>query len=353
MAPLWSESFVPVDVHSARSGVRQVERVLLTSRLAYSTDTLTQQWRDLPDVQLPGWQLGSAALVTVENTQIIVVDCTIDFQDDSIADLEEYLTTGAQRIIESFSTAPGRPMWVSRTCIADECPPEWIMPNDRSGSLDEGGIHAVFSWGNNYVRTDLDLADEQWRAFVRGMVDAQVLWCRLDAILRASGSEIRRISDGGPSEHRVSLSKVAGIERALMAHDLSLDEFETQIQGIRKHAAEIQLSAWRFEDMRQRAPRRVKDLATVARQESERRRARYQGVVEMILFVLGLTALLQTVLSFIQTAFSGGVSAVPGGDRGFLQWVRASNLDLVLGLVTVLLVAVLWIVLILRRRVLR
>lgn len=325
--------------------------MLLTSRRGFRTDSLSQVWRSLEAPTTGHLTVISAALVSIPPAEVAVFDITLPALNSTVADVEESLTRHAEELLRMYGGGHAwTPKWVSRTFVGQDPPDNWIPSDDSSAqSLDRYGMHIRLSWGNNLIWGETDTTAPEWREVVRGLVDAQVLWTQLDDIVRNSGREIRRLTTGEGPTHTVSLQVVDDVERQLIAHELSFDEFETQVQGIRHEVARRQLQAWNVAKMRSRAQRRAQDLGVVARQEVARRSSRYQSKVEMILFILGLTALIQTALAVIQTAFSGGVATVPGGKGGFLEWVREVNLDLVLGVVTFTLVAILWTVLRMRR----
>lgn len=352
VAPLWSDH-TNQPAKSTRG--TQTEQVLLTSRRGFSTRLLTQEWMSFEPPALKGWDVLKVAIVTIGAARVGVVDARVESSGLAVHQLESRLTEGATKIL---ATAPGQtsnmPRWVNRTLIDTTEIPDWI--SDSVGpamSFTEGTVTATMSWGNNQAFGFSGVEDDEWRDFVRGLVDAQVLWTQLDKLVRDGGAELSHLVGSPEAAAPRAFAHSVVLEREFIAHDLAMDEFNTQVQGIRRRTAEHLLRSWGMTTMRDRAERRVRALAQVSSREIERRGRRYQSTVELILLVLGLTALLQTALAVVQTAYSGGVSLIPGGEGGLLEWFRRTNVDILLSASMVLLIAILAIVLHWKRRLSR
>ncbi len=317
----------------------------MTSRLEFETRILSQEWTDLSASNEGSVDLQKVALVQSAGWDVYVADAYMQIDGLPAHQIETELTRAVELACEEQLRRC--PLWVSRSAVGEPSN-DWL---DTSAIKIEGGLQggSIFlGWGNNAISNEIREDPKAWQSAVRGMVDAQVLWCNLYAVSVSTGDALQDIALSPPSEAKAAVRAIktaSEMTRALVLFDLGWDELATQIQGIRKVCAVELLKAWKATEMREQAGRRVSDLRTLAQEAIADRSRRYQALVEGILFALALTALVQTALAFAQTAFSGGVSEVPGGDAGLLAWIRATNLDLLLGVVTLgLLSIVTWVV---------
>lgn len=322
--------------HSMREPVEPTVRVTrFISRDRFSTALLDQVWSEEPPRTIDAVEIPKAAFVEVAEWELFICDAYLETRDLKVCEIEEMLTATVESICLD---ARGKyPLWVSRTVVGDG-PPGWL---DHSAvEFREGDATFSLGWGNNAVSVRLMQDSDAWENAVRGLVDAQALYCHLDATSTETGQALLKLSSAGEDNDAAdtAILTAARMSRQLIVFDLAADEVLTHLQGLRRLCAESHLRVWKADALRERTRRRVEDLQQLAEEAVRARASRYQRVVEAILFALALTSVLQTALAVIQTAFSGGVSTIPGEDRGVLQWIRTSNLDLLLGMTSILLV---------------
>jgi hypothetical protein len=310
----------------------------MRSRSNFETSLLRQEWQDISPDRHEGVQLRKAAVVESSGWTVYVADAYLDVTHMALPDIEEALSLAAEA--GCLRALNERPMWVSRSLVGNSIH-GWTDRDAIEVKTGEREDYLILGWGNNVISPSLNDDFDTWQNAVRGLVDAQALWCRLDAVssraagelgllvaLRGQRAQLDSLPDNGADE----------MTRQLILFDLSQDELLTRVQGIRRFAAIEQLKAWGVEELRARTERRVEDLRKLAEEATRRRLRRYQALVEGILFALALTSLVQMVLAFVQAAFGGGATAIPGGSRGLLQWVRDADIDLLIGSTTLILI---------------
>ena len=255
-----------------------------------------------------------------------------------------------------------RSLWVGRYALVDspeQVPADWYSENARQAVLPHDGPAGAglpdciltASWGNGSVAGWGMLAEDQRRQTLDGLVDAQVIWAELDRIGDDSALVTTELVSAQPSRMRrrelvSARRKIHSLANAALLHEVAFDESLMGFQGLRRTTTAAALEAWGYQPMAERVHARIGKLEDLAVRLHERLEGRYQSLVEVVLFGLGLLTIVDIVLSVISTAYSGSVAAFPGeGSVGFFAAVRGSDMDVLMGgsavlvLVTVLVLA--------------
>lgn len=322
----------------------------MRNRTSYYAGLLTQKVEAMPRCSTP--ERAADQGITVEcvecrqvrdiSVMCIVVRVVPDSPAHSmpVPELEDALTSCAADLGKA-SNRPWNPLWVNRMVIAtaEERPRDWLDDTARKMPLSVPvGAAVHVGWGNSQLELPGPADDSILAEIAAGMVDAQCLWAQLDSINGDASQGVLGITmaqgpGGAPGTDPVDLAN--RLSRELSLHRIYRDEVDLRIQGSRKNVVLAALESWNYVSVAESVARRVCDLEKFANQFADKKRRKYQSLVELTLLALSLISLLALVVSLIQTAFSGGVSDLPGGPTGVMSFLRAINLDAAL-IVTVL-----------------
>ena len=189
---------------------------------------------------------------------------------------------------------------------------------------------------------------------VSGMVDAQVIWTEAYQLsgdsLQGLNTHAARLGFGGmvnegDGDHKNLLMSLA-------LHNVKYDELLLSIQGYRREIAQSCLDMWRYPELMKRISRQILEVARLEEERLAEQRTKYENLVSNVLLVVGLISAAQLVIAIIQTAFSGAVTGVPGGDTtGMMAYFRTTNIDLWIWGSLVSTISIFFVLSYLRRRV--
>ncbi|MBN9224060.1 MAG: hypothetical protein ABS63_10905 [Microbacterium sp. SCN 70-27] len=365
-----------------RGSTAQIRSTKETTRTGdrFGADRLVQHWVDLDTVaqQIPetvnstdaatfvgGGELAGeirrAALCLARGLPVLALEAEVDAPAPrtkvDVGRLETRLDTLVDRFVGQ-NPLLGEARWAGRIALLEAgstLGEDWSGRNrvPVTASLGDDDVELCIGWGNSEVRGWESLPDEAWRETVRGLVDAQVLWCEITQIGDAAAGSTDTMLVG--DTRGVHLSRYQATLADLMTenalHNIAHDEILTNMQGERRLAAQAALGAWGYADVAARVARRLQDLDDVARRRESARSGRYQRLVERVLFILALVTVIDLAFAIVGTSYSGGVSQIPG-DGSWLHLfdaLREINAD-VFVVASIIVIAILSGILIIRRR---
>ncbi len=301
---------------------------MLRSRIQSRDNELHQEWSAIPitadaatDPRVEG------AWVVVERSRRVlamIVD-TNGTVDDAFAS-EDRLTHMLLDIADAFDTT-GAPLWVNRTALLDDdgtLPPEWM--DGEPTEVRAGTTALALGWGNNTATGwptgpmgDPNVPGDRhvlaWQV-IRGLVDAQVLWCELEELSEVSAVVVTDLSASGTPRERSRIFRELvrrneALNVDLARHHLAYDDLLLGLQGPRRATAEGSLRAWGYTGVQQRIVRRLTEIRHNVDDLRTERERRYQRIVEGVLTVLSILTLVDLLLSILTVAITG-TGTVPG-----------------------------------------
>ena len=347
---------------------------VMRSRIDYRENELAQHWVPL---SRPSTQLGRLGDATIESAWIIDergrhvlgLFVAIDYPTGGSVVLEAELTD----LATDFAAANERiretgMLWVNRTALlapGEVAPSGWV--DGARENVDVDGRPVELGWGNNsigdWAAALVGAPDDahgpdatRWQT-IRGLIDAQAMWCELEELSAGSAQVITDLFTESPNTRgrskrfRRLLAHSERLAAGIAKHHLGYDDLLLSLQGPRRAIAQGSLHAWGYQGLLERIARRMSDLQKVIESRKTAHERRYQRLVEGILSGLSLLTLLDLVLTIVGTALIG-TDDVPGSGSplGVFAALRAVDADaLLLSGLTFALVAVVT-VLVLRRR---
>lgn len=322
---------------------------ILQARSSSNPQLLVQSWVDLdPAAAEPadGIRVELAARCVIGERQYfaVEVDATVRRGDD-VVELETRLSTAARRFVTAATGIAAEELpWVARYALlstGEREPANWMGVERHAVDLTEAAavtgrakVSIEAGWGNGLVRGWDALGRDTRYHLVRGVIDAQHIWHDASVVVSENETVFGRVIAAqrrpGRREVRTLLRDASRIEIEASAHQLLLDDLIQNIQGVRRLAAESLLTAWGYERFVGRMLDRVRDAAAQVSNLRTRIDARYHSAVQATLLALGFLVVVDTILSFISTAYSGAVDGAPGGDGGLFALLRSGDSDLLL-----------------------
>ncbi|GAA3669546.1 hypothetical protein GCM10023081_04980 [Arthrobacter ginkgonis] len=330
-----------------------------TSRHISRAQILKHAWSDLPvpvhagSPTAPGFTVETASMCRVGAHSVACLDVSIGeslgmVDPQGVAAMESRLTDLAVETLGGSGIDPAAILWVGRYALvdsADQIPAGWysenaqqaVLPPDGPAGASRGDCVLTASWGNGSVAGWGMLSEDQRRQTLDGLVDAQIIWAELDRIGDDSALVTAELVSAQPSRMRrrelvTARRRIHTLANAALLHEVAFDESLMGFQGLRRTTTAAALEAWGYQTMAERVHARIGKLEDLAARLHERLEGRYQSLVEVVLFGLGLLTIVDIVLSVISTAYSGSVTAFPDeGSAGFFAAVRNSNMDLMMG----------------------
>lgn len=330
----------------------------MSTRLDYDAGDLTQEvWGRVPAHSDADVTVGELEIRTVGGRAFGVGVATV--RDGAASDtptLERHLTEVMTAALARSGFGGGAP-WVSRTWVttrdgfrADDA---WLSRGSRVDTFDlvtsdDHTIEVHAGWGNCVLVSDHPIPAVDTREITSGMIDAQLIWGQMLDLADASAAAVRR----QPESAREAVDDARRMSRRLAEDNLYYDEVLLRLQGNRVDMCAGLLTAWRYADALERLTRRVDEINSLAVYAMDTRMRKYQNLVEGILFVIGVSGVVQLVLAFVQTAYSGGTAAVPGETDHFslLRWLRHTDIEVTIWIPTVLSVVLVAYILIVKRK---
>ncbi|MGJ9426724.1 hypothetical protein ACHABX_12875 [Nesterenkonia halotolerans] len=275
---------------------------------------------------------------------------------------ENRLVEAMESIIDATNNGEADPVcWVHRTALVDDLendiPTGWMLEGfeahpvdiETTDTLDTGSMPAcdpafrvLLAWGNGAASRRLFEHDHLTRRVLSGMADAQMLWVQLGGLSSNSGDVIREL-EARPSKpkHLSRLTKRAErLSAGVLVQEFLHDQLLSQSEGPRRAVAGAQLSSWGYQELERRVAQRVRNVERVASQVAAQQASRFHRLVEVILLVLGLTSAIQLYLAVVSTSYSETAGGSPDGTLGIMAYVRSSDVDTPLVVLTFILVCV-------------
>ena len=328
-----------------------------SSRLSSRAQVLRQEWRTLDPDEVGRLNGGETVVDRLASCRIGGTLCLASevldrvVEGTFVVELEERLTRVGKEIAHRFAPPDHTCPWVGRAALLDGgtlLPHSWLddQPEVRRLMTRKGDeVVLRLGWGNSVVEHWSALSQEEQNQLVRGVVDAQSVWGDLDAISQAA---VARLANVLKSDDRaVSRGEVRALQRAstdlrarMAVQNLAHDDTLLNTQGLRNGVANAYLEAWNYGAAAARVERQLEELSSLASQQADRLRRRYERTVEVVLLGLALLTIVDIVLSTVSTAFSEAAGQGPDGTLGVFEALRASGGEDVVGVavaVTVLL----------------
>lgn len=342
-------------------------RMSMRSRIDFEEKEHRQEWKPLTVAHSSSSARGDAtvefAWLAQERAQLVVVmSVTVEKLDRQVAALESRLADLAiDFVLGSPELGDLEPAWVNRTALLEgreQSPADWIEASSPEQEI--AGRMTQVGWGNNVVKGwggRLESAPTKaagddalrWQ-LIRGLVDAQVMWCELAAISDGSADVVRELEYAPKARERAKafralLTDAERLSSGLARHHLHYDELLLSLQGPRRAVAQALLEAWGYHGLLNRIARRMADLSNVVDSRKAGRERRYQRVVEAVLAALSVFTLLDLGLSVVSTSLIG-TALVPGESSplGIFATLRQMDADVFLltgGLVSAAILALL------------
>lgn len=271
----------------------------------------------------------------------------------SIVEIEGALTDAMEKAV-----APSLPkhcslLWVHRSIIVDtdqNVPAGWLMEGVETKELtvplplnerlvvgkdalpDLESATAKLAWGNGIVAEQILTSPTSFKQFVGGLADAQLLWAQLDHLSQRSVEVVYDLNL--PTTHKQRASKLANSAQQLATSSLMVEltheEFLTETEGLRRAAAMNQLDSWNYSTLEMRVTQRLRNLEQVANQAAAQRESVYRRIVELILFFIGLSTLVQVYLGLVDISRAEAANSFPTSNFGILSWFRSADVDIAL-----------------------
>lgn len=358
---------VPRAGAGAAPPVADADETVLAARSSSNPQLLVQRWVDL-DPRLGAVQDGIvielAARCTIGDREYYAIEATAPVRrGQDVVELETALSAAARAYIATVDRVdePELP-WVARYALLDAGerePQHWMAEGGAKRTLTEAaaisgrrGASIEVGWGNGLIRGWSSLAHDTRYQLVRGIIDAQHIWHDASMVVASNEDVFARViaAQGRPKRREVRelLRDSSHIEITSSAHQLLFDDLIQNVQGVRRVAAESLLEAWGYERFVSRMLDRVRDAGAQVGNLRTRIDSRYHAAVQGTLMVLGILAVVDLMLSFIGTAYSGDVDHLPGRDDGLFALLRYADADLLLSGAVV--VTAILAVLLIRRR---
>lgn len=316
-----------------RAFTSAVQNFLVENKRQISTKLKTTEWETTP--------LWVNRTLLLEGDQTALTDWIMPGNDPNIITLPQNATTNASnQSEESDQQLEGRIS--SRELRYDS-----ILRSDCRASI-------VLGWGNNVVYRYEKLTEGEggeWSEFVKGLIDAQVIWCLVDALERNSKEQLLQYvghsSHGQPSSKSAYLKLARDAYIALANLRVHYSELNIALQGLRKDVAINTLEVWGFENQLAILQDRISDIETVAELNTQLKSRRFQKSTAIATGILSGLVILQTGLDLVAVAFSGGEPTL-GREIYFLsilslvRWAGADGaiaIALILTMMTVMLMA--------------
>lgn len=322
---------------------------ILQARSSSTPQLLVQSWVDLdPAAVEPAddVQIELAARCMIGERQYFAIEVrTAQRRGDDVIALETRLSAAARRYVTAATGIAAEDLpWVARYALLDGAerePAHWMGAERHTVDVTEaaavagrGQVSIEAGWGNGLVRGWDALQRDMKYQLTRGIIDAQHIWHDASVVVSENETVFGRVIAAqhrpGRREVRTLLRDSSRIEIEASAHQLLLDDLIQNIQGVRRLAAESLLDAWGYERFVGRMLDRVRDAAVQVGNLRTRIDARYHAAVQTTLLALGFLVVVDTILSFISTAYSGAVDDAPGGDGGLFALLRSGDSDLLL-----------------------
>lgn len=233
-------------------------------------------------------------------------------------------------------------------------PDGWIGQPRTDGTVEVSTLHldggqALLGWGNNVLPPSLPR--DEFKQVILGFLDAQYIWSSMDDLAergRSLVNQYRTGSDG--SKLRKGLIEVEELAVQLSAHHLATDDLHRKVQGNRHLVATGLLNVWGYEAALARMESQLQSTTDLVSARLNRRRERYDTVVEAVLAAIAATGLVQLVVALVALAFVGRPDSPRQLDDGsMLGFFESTNVDVVLWISMGLVVAATFAIVMVRR----
>lgn len=266
----------------------------------------------------------------------------------SSLELEDETNKITQYICESMGKLEVK--WVNRTIITnspqeeDLLPPGWLAedfkkvdwaPTARSGGPAPEVVSHI-SWGNNKVFSEVDFIKEiDPTEFIRGMIDTQGIWGQSDVLLLKTQNMSHEIIDR-KFDREKDYSKYNGflidIKERKAFLDLSVDELNLDVQGIRRKVALACYEAWGLETLQERLIGRIQSIDGINSYYHDKFRSENRAWVNKLLLTLSLLTIFQFLLGLVDISFVGDIKNIQSGDGighlGVTDFIRSISTDI-------------------------
>ncbi|MBM7052120.1 MULTISPECIES: hypothetical protein [unclassified Rothia (in: high G+C Gram-positive bacteria)] len=297
------------------------------------------------------YQVFSCDLYSTQDQYFLVVLAEIenleDFDRMSSLELEEECNRLANFVGDRLDGLNFN--WVNRTIIyynkedAKLVPNGWISDNgvsiEWSPTLISGGpaadVECLISWGNNKVFSIADFKKEvDPTELIRGIVDAQGIWGKSDELILESQRISHEIIDykfEKEKDYSKYHNQIMSIKENKALLDLSVDEINLDLQGVRKKTAIACYDAWGLGGLHTRLESRIQSIEGINSFHHENFKSRNRIWVNKLLLALSLLTIFQFFIGVVDISFVGDVKTEAGegiGELGASKFIRSVSIDL-------------------------
>lgn len=337
---------IRTEIHSP--AVSLVDGSMLRSRSDSDPVELRQETTDLNGPEsfaFKGYEITVHRAQKRKCGRLLMIVMIVEFdllEGQQVEETENLLSDILSNYANSCNAEFGDFRWVQRIALLDvenPIPVGWLHNEQEKVDIQgsPGMSTLVVGWANVAIENSHNMRSDQLPLIIDGLVDAQALWCGIVDISNVSAQATRNSwgpTRVKPSEVERFLHVIEGLYLDLSRQNLAYDEHLTVIQGIRCDSCGAALRMWKYEQLMERVTNRLGLLETLALKKKEALDQRYKRAVESTLLLLTMTTIIGLGLGLIQTAYSGGVSEVPGDYSRIpvfdvIRWINADYIFLI------------------------